>query len=45
MHLRGTITAGGQVPEVEVRGWDPAQKKALVATQSAGTGAPCPTAA
>ena len=37
VHLRGTITSSGQVPGVEVRGWDPAQKKALVGTQSAKT--------
>lgn len=35
--LRGTVTSNGQVPEVEVRGWDPAQKKALVSKASART--------
>lgn len=30
--LRATVTAAGQVPEVEVRGWDVQQKKAVVAT-------------
>src|SRR4029079_13649038 len=29
--LRSTVTAAGQVPEVEVRGWDVAQKQAVVA--------------
>ncbi len=37
VHLRGTITSGGQVPGVEVRGWDPAQKKELIGTQDAKT--------
>jgi uncharacterized protein involved in type VI secretion and phage assembly len=37
VNLRGTITADGQVPQVEVRGWDPAQKKEIVATKTAAT--------
>lgn len=37
VHLRGTITAGGQVPGVEVRGWDPSTKKEIIAKQSAAT--------
>lgn len=35
--LRGTVTSNGQVPEVEVRGWDPKQKKAIVAKAPAKT--------
>lgn len=35
--LRATVTSAGQVPEVEVRGWDPAQKRAVVATRPART--------
>jgi phage protein D len=35
--IRGTVTSHGQVPEVEVRGWDPAEKRALVARQAART--------
>nr|WP_246280361.1 VgrG-related protein [Cellulomonas humilata] len=35
--LRSTVTAAGQVPEVEVRGWDVAQKKAVVAVAPAAT--------
>lgn len=35
--LRGTVTAHGQVPEVEVRGWDPATKQAVVSRKPAGT--------
>jgi uncharacterized protein involved in type VI secretion and phage assembly len=35
--LRGTVTSADQVPEVEVRGWDVEQKKALVATRPAAT--------
>ncbi len=42
VHLRGTITSGGQVPEVEVRGWDPVQKKALVGREAAKTGSAVP---
>jgi phage protein D/phage baseplate assembly protein gpV len=37
VNLRGTITAGGQVPKVEVRGWDPKQKKEVVANEDART--------
>ncbi|MEO9326037.1 VgrG-related protein [Nocardioides sp. C4-1] len=37
VHLRGTITAAGQVPSVEVRGWDPATKKEVVTSTSAAT--------
>lgn len=35
--LRGTLTAAGQVPSVEVRGWDPRQKKEVKATKPAAT--------
>jgi uncharacterized protein involved in type VI secretion and phage assembly len=35
--LRATVTSAGQVPEVEVRGWDPGQKRAVVATRPAAT--------
>lgn len=35
--LRGTVTSHGQVPEVEVRGWDPKIKKAVVAKSPAKT--------
>ncbi|WP_421734268.1 VgrG-related protein [Cellulomonas sp.] len=35
--LRSTVTAAGQVPEVEVRGWDVAQKRAVVAVAPAAT--------
>jgi uncharacterized protein involved in type VI secretion and phage assembly len=35
--LRATVTSAGQVPEVEVRGWDPSQKRAVVATRPAAT--------
>src|SRR5262245_41164751 len=37
VHLRGTITSNGQVPGVEVRGWDPVQKKELVSSKDAKT--------
>jgi phage protein D len=37
VNLRGTITADGQVSQVEVRGWDPKQKKEIVATDPAAT--------
>lgn len=37
VRLRASVTSAGQVPEVEVRGWDPAQKKAVVATSKAAT--------
>jgi phage protein D/phage baseplate assembly protein gpV len=32
LQLRAAITAGSQVPNVEVRGWDPAAQQAVVAT-------------
>lgn len=35
--LRGTVTSADQVPDVEVRGWDVAAKKAIVAVAQAGT--------
>ena len=35
--LRATVTAAGQVPEVEVRGWDVAQKQAVVAVARGAT--------
>lgn len=35
--LRATVTAAGQVPDVEVRSWDVKQKKALVGTATAST--------
>ncbi|NKY40431.1 VgrG-related protein [Cellulomonas septica] len=35
--LRATVTAAGQVPDVEVRSWDVKQKKALVGTATATT--------
>ncbi len=35
--LRATVTASGQVPEVQARGWDPRQKQAVVVTASAAT--------
>ena len=35
--LRGTITSADQVPDVEVRGWDVAAKKAIVAVAQAQT--------
>ena len=37
VNLRGTITSDGQVQEVEVRGWDPEQKKEVVAKKEAAT--------
>ncbi|MGY4644139.1 VgrG-related protein [Cellulomonas sp. URHB0016] len=37
LSLRATVTAAGQVPEVEVRGWSVATKKELVATVPAKT--------
>lgn len=37
INLRGTVTSNGQVPEVEVRGWDPAIKKAVIAKAPAKT--------
>ncbi|MCB7134952.1 VgrG-related protein [Cellulosimicrobium marinum] len=33
--LRATVAAGEQVPEVQVRGWDPAAKQAVVGTAPA----------
>jgi len=38
-HLRTRTTAAQQVGEVEVRGWDPAQKKEVVSTAAAATSA------
>lgn len=35
--LRSTVTAAGQVPEVEVRGWDVKQKRAVVAVAPGAT--------
>jgi len=35
--LRGTVTSNGQVPEVEVRGWDPGNKQVVTARQPART--------
>lgn len=37
LQLRAAITAGGQVPNVEVRGWDPAAQQAVVATAPSQT--------
>jgi len=37
VNLRGTLTSDGQVAKVEVRGWDPQQKKEVVATKDAVT--------
>jgi len=37
LSLRATVTAAGQVPEVEVRGWDVKTKKEVVATVPAKT--------
>lgn len=37
VHLRGTITSAGQVPSVQVRGWDPQQKKEVVSDHAAAT--------
>ncbi|WP_109507168.1 VgrG-related protein [Nocardioides speluncae] len=37
INLRGTITSNGQVPEAEVRGWDPATKKPVIAKAPAKT--------
>ena len=37
LRLRSVITSADQVGQVEVRGWDPMQKKALVGTASAAT--------
>lgn len=35
--VRATVSSTGQVKQVEVRGWDPVQKKELVATAQAAT--------
>ena len=35
LRLRGAVTSAAQVPEVEVRGWDVAQKGAVVGTAPA----------
>jgi phage protein D len=35
--VRATVTSAGQVPKVEVRGWDPSQKRELVALATAQT--------
>ncbi|WP_168209118.1 VgrG-related protein [Agromyces intestinalis] len=35
--LRATVTSASQVPQVEVRGWDPVQKQAVVSTAPAKT--------
>jgi uncharacterized protein involved in type VI secretion and phage assembly len=37
VNLRGTLTSDGQVKKVEVRGWDPQQKKEVVAVKDAMT--------
>lgn len=37
LRLRSVVTSADQVGQVEVRGWDPMQKKALVGTAGAGT--------
>jgi phage protein D len=37
LSFRPRITASGQVPEIQVRGWDPGTKKPLVASAKAGT--------
>ena len=37
VNLRGTLTSDGQVAKVEVRGWDPQQKKEVVAVKDAAT--------
>jgi phage protein D/phage baseplate assembly protein gpV len=37
LRLRSVVTSADQVGQVEVRGWDPTQKKALVGTAPAGT--------
>jgi uncharacterized protein involved in type VI secretion and phage assembly len=37
VNLRGTLTSDGQVEKVEVRGWDPQQKKEVVAVKDAAT--------
>ena len=37
LSLRATVTSADQVPEVQVRGWDPTTAKALVAASPAAT--------
>jgi phage protein D len=37
LRFRAVVTSAGQVGKVEVRGWDVAQKRALVATEAART--------
>jgi phage protein D len=37
LYLRSTVTSSEQVPEVEVRGWDPAAKRAVIAKAPART--------
>ncbi|MBB2924046.1 VgrG-related protein [Cellulomonas cellasea] len=37
VHLRATVTSAGQVPDVEVRGWDVGAKRELVAVAPART--------
>lgn len=37
LSYRTTVTAADQVPQVVVRGWDPAAKQKVVATEQAGT--------
>jgi uncharacterized protein involved in type VI secretion and phage assembly len=37
LQLRAVVTSGEQVPEVEVRGWDAAAKRAVVGTAKAAT--------
>jgi phage protein D len=37
IRFRPRVTAAAQVPDVEVRGWDPAAKEAIVATAPAAT--------
>jgi len=42
LHVRATVTSVGQVPDVEVRSWDPSAKRALVATKPATTTSAAP---
>lgn len=37
VHLRGTVTSAGQVPSVEVRGWDPKAKRVVTSKKDAAT--------
>ncbi len=39
VEFRPRVTSSGQVSRVEVRGWDPAAKQAIIATAQAGTSA------